>query len=368
MINKKHSVLLVSDMGKVGGTEIATYITAKELKPYVQDIYVLGKRGPLSESIADLDIKQFDAISHTINPIKIMSYLLKVIHVVKKYNINILHAQMARPVPLLWLAKLFSKNKNIKIFWTSRGLNHSTYKYVVPLFNKMNIRGLGNCKLEQKKLVKYGFESGRTSYVYNAYRLNPSTASRAKFFKSFITIGTLSALRPDRCVNLFLEIAKYINESKEFSQDIQFIVGGDGPYRKELELLAVKFNIQHKIHFLGNIVDVEDFMQKLDVFVSPIVVEGDSGAGVSNAIVEAMLTKTPVCAYDASAIGEIVINDQTGYLVEPRNTEAMAQAILNTIENKQQTQEYVENAYNLIIKECDPKNYAKKLIFLYEKL
>ena len=138
--------------------------------------------------------------------------------------------------------------------------------------------------------------------------------------------------------------------------------------RKELELLAEKFNIQHKINFLGNIVDVEDFMQKLDVFVSPIVVDGDSGAGVSNAIVEAMLTKTPVCAYDASAIGEIVINSQTGYLVEPRNTEAMAKAILQTIENKEQTKVYVENAYNLIIRECDPQNYSKKLISLYEEL
>ena len=71
---------------------------------------------------------------------------------------------------------------------------------------------------------------------------------------------------------------------------------------------------------------------------------------------------------NAAAIGEIVINNQTGHLVEPRNTEAMAKAILQTIEDKEQTQVYVENAYDLIIKECDPQNYAKKLISLYEEL
>ena len=49
--NEELRVLLVSDMGKVGGTEIATYIAAKELKPYIQDVYVLGKTGPLSKSI-----------------------------------------------------------------------------------------------------------------------------------------------------------------------------------------------------------------------------------------------------------------------------------------------------------------------------
>jgi hypothetical protein len=31
-------------MGKVGGTEIATYITAKELQPYVQSICVFENR------------------------------------------------------------------------------------------------------------------------------------------------------------------------------------------------------------------------------------------------------------------------------------------------------------------------------------
>ena len=119
---------------------------------------------------------------------------------------------------------------------------------------------------------------------------------------------------------------------------------------------------------MGNINDVANYFNNLDVFVSSVVTEGDTGAGISNAIVEAMLTKTPVCAYDAAAIGEIVINNQTGHLVEPRNTEAMAKAILQTIEDKEQTKVYVDNAYNLILSECDPEKYAQRLISLYKEL
>ncbi|SEM11024.1 glycosyltransferase [Acinetobacter sp. DSM 11652] len=368
MGDKNIRVLLVSDMSKVGGTEIATYITAKVLKPCAKEVYVLGSKGPLSESIEKLGIENFDGISHTKNPIKIFKFIFKLIHLINKYEIDVIHAQMARPVPMAWLAKKISKRKRLKIFWTSRGLHHSTYKYVVPIFNKMNVRGLGNCKLEQQKLIRYGFEPLKTSYVYNAYRLNPITAPRPKLSKENITIGTLSALRQDRCVDLFLDIAKYISESSQFPHNIEFIIGGDGAYKKELESLAKKYNIEKKVKFLGNIVDVEEFMHNIDIFVSPIVVDGDSGAGISNAIVEAMLTKTPVCAYDASAIGEIVINNHTGYLVEPRNVEAMVNAIFQTIENKIQTQDYVENAFNLVIKECDPQNYAKKLILLYREL
>ena len=46
----------------------------------------------------------------------------------------------------------------------------------------------------------------------------------------------------------------------------------------------------------------------------------------------------------------------------------MVKAILATVANKQLTQKYVENAYNLIIEECDPENYAKMLISLYKEL
>lgn len=368
MSNKKPRVLLVSDMGKVGGTEVATYITAKELQSYVDYIGVFGKKGPLSQKILDLDIDQVEGDAHTKNPLKIIKYIYDIKKVITDNNIDIVHAQMARPIPLIWLAKTLSKNKQLKIFWTSRGLKHRTYKYLVPALNKINIKALGNCKLEQEKLIRYGFKADNTGFVYNPYRLNPKTAVREKTCKRAITIGTLSALREDRCVDLFIEIAKEIMSSNSQDYEFEFLIGGDGNYRTALENISTKSGIANSVKFLGNIDDIEAFMQKIDIFVSPIVVEGDLGAGVSNAIVEAMLTKTPVCAYSAAAIGEIVINGQTGYLVEPRNVKEMVKAIIDTIENDALTQAYVNNAYDLIIKECDPKNYASKLIGLYKEL
>ena len=105
-----------------------------------------------------------------------------------------------------------------------------------------------------------------------------------------------------------------------------------------------------------------------DIFVSALIVKGDRGAGVSNAIVEAMLMRTPVCAFDAAAIGEIVINNQTGYLVESGNVDAMIEAIKNIVDDKNKTEQYVDNAYNLILSECDPEKYAQRLISLYKEL
>lgn len=362
------NILLVSDMGKVGGTEIATLIAAKELQPHVHFVGVFGKMGPISKKVSDLGVENFDAVVHTKNPLIVMQYLSRLVSVINKYKINVIHAQMARPVPLLWAAKKLSKQKDLKIFWTSRGLEHETYARVCPLFDKMGVIGIGNCKQEEQKLIRNGYNPAHTSYVYNAYRLDPKTAVRVKPKRDVINIGTLSALREGRRVDLFLKVVEHMIRNTLYGPKVHFFIGGDGPYRETLEKLVVDYRLTDKVTFCGNIDDVEAFMQAIDIFVSPTVVEGDSGAGLSNAIVEAMITKTPVCAYDAAAIGEIVINGFTGYLVEAKNTDALVQAVIETIEKPDITAQYVENAFDLILTECDPKNYANKLLTLYKEM
>lgn len=362
------NILLVSDMSKVGGTEIATLIAAKELEPHVNSVGVFGKIGPISRKIEVLGLENYDAEVHTKNPLKILNYVNQLVSVINNNNINIIHAQMARPVPLIWLAKKLSKQKDLKVFWTSRGLDHETYPRVCPMFNKMGVIGVGNCKQEQQKLIRYGYAPERTSYVYNAYRLDPNTAVRVKPKRDTINIGTLSALRENRHVDLFIEMAKHMINKTDYGSKVHFLIGGDGPERDMLEKLTKDYNLTDKITFCGNIDDVEAFMQDIDVYVSPLVAIGDMNAGLSNAIVEAMITKTPVCAYDAAAICEIVINGFSGYLIEPRNTDALVRAVIDTIEKPDITTQYVENAFNLILKECDPKNYVNKLLRLYEEM
>lgn len=364
-VKDQKTVLLVSDMGKFGGTEVATLVTAKVLKKNDIKVIVLGKDGPLVKSLLEEEILFYDYDTHSRKIIKNLSLLYVCYKLLKKYKINIIHAQMARPVPLLWLAKFFAGNKG-KIFWTSRGILEHTYKIILPIFRLINIKIIGNCKQEQRKIIGYGYPPKLVSYAYNAYRLESNLVLKEKNISNVVRIGTLSALRLDRRIDLFLDIIEKITELNP-TLKIQYYIGGDGPEKNNLEKLARDKKIKN-IKFLGNINDVANYFNNLDVFVSSVVTEGATGAGISNAIVEAMLTKTPVCAFDAAAIGEIVINNQTGHLVEPRNTEAMAKAILQTIEDKEQTQVYVENAYDLIIKECDPQNYAKKLISLYEEL
>lgn len=367
MAKENLRVLLVSDMRHIGGTEIATLIAATELSPLVEYVGVFGKTGPLFDRLSALNVPQINADCHTKNPFKLLAYLYQLIKTVNTQNIDVIHAQMARPVPFIWLAKRFFKNKQVKIFWTSRGVDHETYQKIVPFFSKIGVRGLGNCKLEQQKLIRYGYPIEQTDYIYNAYRLTPTDKPMKSLDKDSFTIGTLSALREGRSVELFLELVKYMLKNNG-DRALRFVIGGDGPHRAVLEKLAEELGVAKNVEFLGRITDVAAFMNEIDVFVSPLVVEGDTGAGLSNSIVEAMIMRVPVCAFRAAGIEEIVINDETGHLIEPRDIDAMAEAVLNTIDEKTKTETQVNNAYDLILRECDPKEYAQKLLRLYKEL
>ena len=69
-VKDQKTVLLVSDMGKFGGTEVATLVTAKVLKKNDIKVIVLGKDGPLVKSLLEEEILFYDYDTHSRKIIK----------------------------------------------------------------------------------------------------------------------------------------------------------------------------------------------------------------------------------------------------------------------------------------------------------
>jgi len=64
------------------------------------------------------------------------------------------------------------------------------------------------------------------------------------------------------------------------------------------------------VHFLGHRSDVPRLLPHFDLLWSPSAYEGQS-----NAILEAMAAGVPVVATDIPGTRELVVHDQTGYLI-----------------------------------------------------
>lgn len=100
----------------------------------------------------------------------------------------------------------------------------------------------------------------------------------------------------------------------------QLVIIGDGELRADLEREAQALNLAHRAHFLGWQPDAARLMAGFDVFLMPSLWEG---FGLT--LLEAMAARLPVVASRVSAIPEIVIDGETGYLAPPRDVDSLVE-------------------------------------------
>ncbi len=102
----------------------------------------------------------------------------------------------------------------------------------------------------------------------------------------------------------------------------QFLIAGDGPLRDELQTEVQALDITEQVHFLGWRNDIPTLMGAFDVFLMPSLWEG-----FGLVMLEAMAQQTPIIGSAVSAIPEVIADGETGFLVPPRDVEALAGAL-----------------------------------------
>jgi glycosyltransferase involved in cell wall biosynthesis len=157
----------------------------------------------------------------------------------------------------------------------------------------------------------------------DVYRPSPSPRSTDE-----LVIGCMSRLIPGKGVEDVLVAAQEV-----VPRGARLRIAGDGPERSRLELLAEQLGIRESVDFLGWVngaPDVAGFWNDCDVAVAA---PNDWIESFGLAAVEAMACGRPVVATRGGALPETVIHGRTGFLVEPRDTHALAAALLAYLDN-----------------------------------
>ena len=136
---------------------------------------------------------------------------------------------------------------------------------------------------------------------------------------------------------------------------------GDGPLRSEMEAIVSQKRLDRSIRFLGARKDVMELIAGADVLLLPSIIEGLPGV-----ILEAFYCRIPVVAYDVGGVGEVLINNDTGHLVRKGDENGFVEAICEVIENRNEEEFLVQNAYQLVTSGYLNKWIAKRFIHVYE--
>ncbi|MGR9117665.1 MAG: glycosyltransferase, partial [Gammaproteobacteria bacterium] len=104
---------------------------------------------------------------------------------------------------------------------------------------------------------------------------------------------------------------------------------GDGPLRAEALQLLTESTFDRYAWVPGQRDDIAEIMRFLDIFVLPSQAEG-----ISNTILEAMASGLPVVATDVGGNSELVVQGETGFLVEQQNPSQLAECLVEYVIDK----------------------------------
>ncbi len=101
-------------------------------------------------------------------------------------------------------------------------------------------------------------------------------------------------------------------------------IAGDGPDRARLVALAQELGLDDRVEFLGTVTDIPAFWHGSDVAAVPTA---ELQEAFSMVTLEAMACGKPVIATRSGAIPELVVDGETGTLVERGNVAAISEAL-----------------------------------------
>lgn len=156
---------------------------------------------------------------------------------------------------------------------------------------------------------------------------------------------------------------------KKQGQSVELLIAGSGPLEDSLKSLSVSLGLtQKEVTFLGAIphAEVAAFMKSLDAFVLPCREDANGDIdGIPVVLMEAMLTGVPVITSKLSGIPELVIDRETGLLIEQNGIEALVEAISLLIQDPTLQKSLVENAISKVNQDFSLIANAKKLNDLF---
>ncbi|UZQ83664.1 glycosyltransferase [Thermoanaerobacter sp. RKWS2] len=167
-------------------------------------------------------------------------------------------------------------------------------------------------------------------------------------------------------VGRFEEAKDYPNMLNAFAKvvlernDSVLLIAGQGSLMGKAKHLVDDLNITTHVYFLGVRKDIPALMNAADAYVM-----SSSWEGMPLVLLEASSVGLPIVTTDVGGNREVVIDGKSGFLVPPKNSEALAQAMLKMMDLPEKLRKSMGQAGRKYIKE----NYSlEHVVDMWEEL
>lgn len=233
----------------------------------------------------------------------------------------------------------FSLNKANKIFSTSYAMKEETLKYI-----DKNI-----------DVIPFGIDIDKFHQIKkNDLLIDDLSGS--------IVIGTVKGLEKVYGIEYLIRAFEIIIENNQ-DLSIKLVIVGKGNEKKNLENLVKELKVEQYTIFTGyidpskvveyhNLMDIEVFMSESESF------------GVS--VLEASACEKPVIVSNVGGLPEVVEDSKTGFIVESRDYEKLADYLQLLIDNEEMRINIGKRGREMVIEKYIWINNAKEMSRIYE--
>ena len=264
----------------------------------------------------------------------------KLVEVVSKYNLEILHVHYAIPhAYAAYMAKMMLKEKgiDIKVVTTLHGTDitlvgsHPSYKTAVEFsINNSDVVTSVSESLKQDTLRLFSITNA-IKVVHNFIdtekydRESQNECQRIAVAKPEERILThISNFRPVKRIEDVVKI--FYNVQKEIPSKLLMV--GEGPEKRNAEILVKKLGIADSVIFLGNSHEIAKILCYTDVFLLPSKSES---FGLS--ALEAMAAETAIISTNTGGLPEVNVHGVTGYLSNLGDVKGMAKNAVSILKD-----------------------------------
>ena len=172
--------------------------------------------------------------------------------------------------------------------------------------------------------------------------------------------GTIARFGPYKGHNFLVSAFEKV---KSEIPSAQLVLVGEGPLKEDAQRQAAAAGLKQSVHFLGQRNDVPELLTAMDVFVLPSI----GSEGMPRVLLEAMAVGVPCIGTNVGGTPELLPNSDIGYLVPPRDADALAEAMI-TLANtpEQKLKGLIERVRERIRTNFSHEVVAKKLEDTYE--
>lgn len=357
-------------------THILTLIKALPSEQFTPEL-VLLRGGPVAEVAKDMGIKPIILGSRFPgDPIAIW----RLHSIFKERNIRLLHthtlngnfygrlAAIIPPRPKIVTSVHTFLNRSISDFCTSptkRKILLAQNKYM----NRLSSRIISPSVAVQKMLTGQGVPDSKITVIPNGIEIEQDVSAselRKQYRNQWgigdeqFVIGAVGRFVPQKNLASLIEILSRLPGDADRAR---LMLIGDGPERAELEKTAKRLGIEEKVIFTGWQPRAKDIMYAMDIFVLPSLEEN-----FPYAVLEAMYASKPVIAFDTGAMSELILDNETGFLASPANTEEMSSALVKLMNDESLATTMGAAGRNRVQEKFNLKTMADQISSIYHEL